>query len=49
MQIRYRLPPDLDALDIVFYPAAGASLGRYDAGATGAVAVKDIALAITGE
>lgn len=49
MQIRYRLPPDLDALDIVFYPAAGTSLGRYDASATGAVTVKDIALAITGE
>jgi len=46
LQAQYALMGELDALEVSIYPAVGKKLGRYDAAATGAVVVRDIAWAV---
>lgn len=46
LRAQYALMGELDALEVSIYPAVGKKLGRYDAAATGAVVVRDIAWAV---
>ena len=45
LKARYQIQPDLNGLEIVFFPASGNSLGAYSSTAVGTVAIDDIELA----